>query len=676
MARRFGTTLLAVIAALGLLGMPVGPGAPAVVHAARPDLTITTSARYDVQPQERRVRVTVDMTLTNHLKDTTTRRFYFNEAFLAVMPGSSGFKASWSGSGSPSVRVSRRTDDYTLLRFGFPQRLYSGKTVKYRLVFDLKDPGGAPVRELRVGETLVSFPVWSFATDSTSGSSVSVVFPSGFEVDVEAGSIPPPTKDDEGRLVFRSGRLDKPLDFFAYLVGDRPGSYASAVIRTQVGSQPVAVLVRSWPDDEPWAERVSRLFRDGLPLLGERIGLAWPLEGQLVVEEAVSRSTSGYAGLFDPSTGRVEIAYYADDFVVLHEAVHGWFNGALLADRWANEAFASWYALEVAEDLEVEAQPDVLTDELREARIPLNAWGPVGAEDLVVEDYAYAASLELARLVAERAGDDGLRRVWQDAAGGVGAYQPPTGAPELVEVVPDWRGLLDLLEARTTASYDDLWREWVARPSDLPLLDARATARDRYTEVAGATRGWRLPRIVRDAMRMWRFEDAAALLDGAQTSLAQRRAVESAAAQAGLIVPDTMRSTFEDEDGFEDTLAQAAGELETIERYVEAAALRPTSSSPLTDLGLYGTNPDADLSAARSAYARGDLEAAVAAAAAAAGVWSTAEAVGQGRAVSIGLLVLAGLLALVLAFVALRRRRHRRPAAFGTSDPDTTTPTA
>jgi len=658
MRRRLGTTLLALVAALGLLGAPAGPTTPAEVRAARPDLTITTSARYDVQPQQRRVRVTVDMTLTNHLKDTTTRRFYFNEAFLAVMPGSSGFKASWSGSGSPTVRATRRTDDYTLLRFGFPQRLYSGKTAKFRLVFDLKDPGGAPVRELRVGETLASFPVWSFATDSTPGSTVTVVFPAGFEVDVEAGSIPPPTRDEEGRTVFRSGRLDKPLDFFAYLVGDRPGSYASEVVRTEVDAQPVAVLVRSWPDDEPWAERVSRLFADGLPLLGERIGLGWPLDGQLVVEEAVSRSTSGYAGLFDPSTSRVEIAYYADDFVILHEAVHGWFNGALLSDRWANEAFASWYALEVAADLEVDARPDVLTDDLLEARIPLNAWGPVGTEDTVVEDYAYAASLELARLIAERAGDDGLRRVWQDAAGGVGAYQPPTGGPEVNDVVPDWRGLLDLLEARTTASYADLWREWVARPGDLLLLDARAAARDRYTDIAGGTRGWRLPRIVRDAMRMWRFQDATALLDAAQVSLEQRAAVEAAAAEAGLIVPDTMRSTFEDEDGFDDTLAQAAGELETIERYVEAAALRPTTSSPLTDLGLYGTNPDADLAAARSAYARGDLDAAVAAAAAAAGVWSTAEAIGQGRAVSIALLVLAAVLGLALLGVAMRRR-HR-----------------
>ena len=64
--------------------------------------------------------------------------------------------------------------------------------------------------------------------------------------------------------------------------------------------------------------------------------------------EAVSRSTAGYSGRYDPAAGRIEIAYYADSFVVLHEAAHAWFDGSLLADRWANEGFASWYALDAA----------------------------------------------------------------------------------------------------------------------------------------------------------------------------------------------------------------------------------------------------------------------------------------------------------------------------------------
>ena len=113
---------------------------------------------------------------------------------------------------------------------------------------------------------------------------------------------------------------------------------------------PVGLTVRHWKEDVAWGKRVGGLFERGLPQLSERIGLPWPRDEGLVVQESVSRSTGGYAGLFDPTRGHVEVAYYADDFVVLHEAAHAWFNGNLLADRWALEAFASYYALEAAAD--------------------------------------------------------------------------------------------------------------------------------------------------------------------------------------------------------------------------------------------------------------------------------------------------------------------------------------
>lgn len=655
-ARRLAAMLLALVAAIGMLGTPLGPTAPAEVRAARPDLTITSHATYDVQPEEQRIRVTVELTLTNHLKDTKTKRFYFDEAFLDVMPRSSGFKLTRKGF-SPTAKVQKRTDAYTRLRLAYP-RLYSGKTAKYRLTFNLNDPGGAPTRDLRIGDSLVSFPVWAFATDSTPGSSVSVTFPTGYEVKVEAGSIPAPTTDETGRTVFETGKLDKPLEFFAYLVADRPGAYREETVTTTVLGDPTELTIRSWPDDAPWAERISGLLQGALPALGEQIGLAWPHDEPLTVEEAVSRSTEGYAGLFDPGRSLVEIAYYADDFVVLHEAAHGWFNGSLLADRWSNEAFASYYAVEVAEALEVEARGEELTDELRAARIPLNAWGPIGQEPGAQEDYAYAAALALASAIGDRAGADGLRAVWADAAAGISAYQPADGAVERADGPPDWRGLLDLLEARTDATYSDLWRTWVARPNDLHLLDARAASRQRLEEVTAQAGDWRLPRPIRDALRAWRFADADALLADATAVLEARTQVDSAAAESGLIAPAGLRLAFEDDDGFADAKAEAAAELATIERYAAALALRPAESNPFIELGLYGETPEADLVAARDALARGDLEDSVAASTDAADTWAGAEALGQGRAFSIALLLLAGLLVVVMVVTTVRRRRR------------------
>ena len=660
-ARRLATLCLAVVAAIGLLGMPVGPTTPLEVRAATPDLTIVSNARYDVQPDKQRVRVTVDLTLHNRLKDTLTKRFYFDHAFLDVLPRASGLKLTTGGK-SASVKVVKKTKSYTRLQLNLASRLFSGKTATYRLTFNMTDPGGAATRDLRIGDSLVSFPVWAFATESTPGSSVTVVFPPGYDVKVEAGKMPGGTTDDKQRTIFRSGRLERPLDFFAYLVADRPGAYQDATVKTEVRGAPIDVHVRSWQDDAPWAKRVSGLIRVGLPALGERIGLDWPDYRQpLTVQEAVSRTTGGYAGLFDPAAGKVEIAYYADDFVVLHEAAHAWFNGSLLADRWANEAFASYYATVAAADIERKVRVEALTDELKTSKIPLNDWGPVGSEDVAQEDYAYAASLTLATEIAARAGGEGLTAVWTAAMSGVGAYQPPGGgAAETVDEPPDWRGLLDLLEEETDASYEDLWRAWVARDTDLSLLDARAQARTRYAAIVTEAGDWHLPRPIRDAMRAWRFSDATALLSDAEAALDGRDAVIEAARAAGLTAPATLRLAFEDDDGFADSTAETTAELDVIARYVAAEALRPAEITPFLTLGLWGQTPETELDESRTAFAMGDLQASASASEDAAQTWSNAESLGQSRAISIGLIALAILFGLALLITTLRRRRRRR----------------
>ncbi len=459
--------LLAAVVALGLVAAPPGV---AEVRAATPDLTLVSNARYDVEPEEKRVRVTVDIVATNRLRNTATRRYYFDRAFLAVPPGASEFKLT-SESGSPGVRVSESRPGYQILALTFGRRINAGRSARFRLTFNLADAGGEATRTIRVGTALAAFPVWAYASEDTPGSTATVVFPKGFRVKVEAGKMPEPTVDGAGRTIVATGKLDDPLSFFAYLVADRETEYAESEVTARIGAAEAALKIRSWPDDPEWKTRVTDLFGRGLPALHQLIGLPWDRDEPLVVQEAVSRTTGGFAGVFDPREGQIEVAYYADDFVILHEAAHVWFNGRLLADRWANEALASNYAEQAGEELGVPVTVAELTDELKKAAFPLNAWAPAGG-DPTSDDYAYAASIVLAREIADRAGNDRLRRVWRAAADGEAAYQPPpvdpasSGAPERSDGPLDWRGLLDLLEDRTGEEYVDLWREWVTREGE------------------------------------------------------------------------------------------------------------------------------------------------------------------------------------------------------------------
>ncbi|MBI3752013.1 MAG: hypothetical protein HY263_10230, partial [Chloroflexi bacterium] len=604
------------------------------------------------------VAISVAITATNHLHDTATKHYYFRTAFLAVLPNTSGFKLK-AASGSPSVSVSKRTATYTVLKLDFGSNLGAGATRTFTLTFVLKDPGGAPDRPIRISPSLVSFYAWAFATPSTPGSSVTITFPSGYETTIGRGPLTGPTTGIDGTLTWTSGPLADPLAFVADVTADHPSDYVDVARSVAIGSQEASLVIRAWPDDTPWRTRVGDLVVRALPVLSEEIGLPWPIPEPLVVQEALVRSTGGYAGLFDPAQHRIEIAYAAPSGVVLHEAAHAWFNGALVADRWAAEAFASYYAEVAAARLKVAIVSPELTATTRTAPIPLNAWGAIGSASADTETYAYAASLEVARAIAARAGSDGLQRVWGLAASHLGAYQPSAGPGETVNAAPDWRGLLDLLEDATGRSYLDLWRTWVVRTEDLPVLDARAEAREAYARGVQDAGGWLLPRSIRDAMRAWQFGVAEQQLTDAEAVLRQRTALERASAAASLQLPVALRHAFESGD-LTGASAEAAAELAALGAIGEATAAQPRTTTPLEEIGLIGASPDEALRASRSAFAAGDLDTATRTATEAKTAWTTAAVVGRGRVISAIGLVIALLLLIGLFLGAWRRRSAAR----------------
>ena len=652
---------LAFVVALGV--MPALAPAPAA--AARPNLTMVGETTYDVLPEEGRIAVTVRLTATNHLKNTSTRRFFFRTGFLTVLPGTSGFKVT-GGAATPRVTVSSRTETYTNLRINFGANLAAGKSTTLTLTFDLKDPGGAPNRPVRVSPSLVSFAAWAFATPETPGATVSVRFPPEYNVSVQRGPLQGPVTESTGHLVWSSGELDAPLEFVADVAADRPSDYAETKLQVDLEAGPAAVVLRSWPDDPEWRDRVQGLIERALPVLEREIAVPWPLDGELSVEEALVRATGGYAGLFDPRESRIEIAYSASDGVVLHELAHAWFNGRLVADRWIAEAFASYYAGLAATELGVDPVAPALPDEPSPAAIPLNDWGPSGTDSPDSEAWAYAASLELARLVAARAGPDALQAVWSKAARGVGAYQPDAAAEERAGSPPDWRGLLDLLEAETATEFDDLWRTWIARPEDVPALDDRAATRDLYEQSVALAGEWRLPPPIREAMRSWRFDLAREQLSAADAVQEQRRQLEASAALVGATLPDTLRTKFEGDGGLVAAAAEATAEQAALDAIAAAQAARPTDPAIgdriFTSVGLFLTDPEGQLAASLEHFAEGDLLAAYESAQSADSVWSAAADVGRGRIAGAGLLAVS----LLLLLGMVRARRHRTEAAAAT----------
>ena len=691
MARSLARLAVAVLLVAG--GWLGGAGARPV-DAAAPALTLVASARYDVQPSRHRVRITVSIAATNHRTDTVIRRFWFDHANLAVLPGTTNFRIRAIGSSAhPTVGVASRSGGQTLLRIGFGTKLYSGRTLNLRLTFDLPDPGGRADRDVRIGSAIATFPVWAFGSADTPGGSVTVVMPAGFRVEVLRGPLAGPTPSPSGAQVFSATHLSRPLAFFAYILADRPGAYVVTALTLKAAGEALPMVVEAWQDDAAFGRRTATLLKRAMPALGSVIGLPVPLArawasgtpgvGPLTVREAVTRASGGYAALFDPATGRIEVAYDAAPFVVLHEASHVWFNGWLLADRWAAEGFASYYAGLAAKPLKVAVPPGRLTKPLLAAKVPLNAWladgaGPRGSGSRTQDAYAFAASRRLAELIAQRAGPAGLTRVWAAGAAGESADQPVHGSGEVERDVgaapggtaepaaaaiqrdtpaPDWRGLLDLLETRTDATYDDLWRTWVVRPEEAALLDARTSARAEFAAAVTEAGGWELPRAIRTALDRWQFDEAMAMLGKARAVLAARTSLEADATAAGLTLPSTLREAFEDE-GPEAAQTELAAESAAVERIASDARSRPADPGIVASIGLLGEDPAAQMAQARAAFASGNLAGAVAAADRARDTWLGTTDAGRGRlAIAAGGFAAFGLLLLAWS----RRRRPRAP---------------
>ncbi|MCI0345329.1 MAG: hypothetical protein L0221_07775 [Chloroflexi bacterium] len=610
---------------------------PPAVFAATPSLTLVTDARYDVLPDEGRVAVTVDVRATNHLRDTAANRFFFEQAYLAVQPDASGFRLTANGL-RPSVSVVATEPTHTLLLLRFGTRLAAGTSLALRLTFNLVDPGTPTARDIRVSDTIVTFSAWAFASDETPGSTVNLTLPQGYAVDVLRGQLSGPAADESGVDTWSSGPLETPTSFEAAIRATRAATYLESNRSASIGQDTARITFRGWVDDPAWLEQANRLVLAGAPALAEAIGRPWPLTAPLVIEEGLVGEASDTAGSFSPDRPLIEIAYYAGPEVVLHEVAHAWFNGSRLADRWANEAFASLYAELAAAGLEEPVLSPELIPEIEAARLPLNAWAAAGEAGDATERYGYAASLALGRAILRRAGPDGLAAVWLAIDSG----RRPYGGRATSGPV-DWRGLLDVLEAETGQSYGDLWQRYVLRPQDAPLLDARGSARDAYVALAGEVGDWPMPATIGEAMRAWRFDIAQAAIATAHSVIAQRDRLRVDAAAAGLDLPATLRESF------------AAGRLDRSSAELEAASValheivvaggeRPSSMGPLEWLGLVGSDPETSLGAARGAFTSGDLVAAYDAASEAESAWGAAADVARGRIIG----VLVGLIALGL----------------------------
>jgi hypothetical protein len=645
--------LLAAVAAVFVCAFQ--PAAPTAM-AASSGLSYSSAGTWTVDPRLGRIHVDLQVQAVSLLPDTGGRRYFFPGLQLTLPLSTRNYSATDAQGNDLPVTVQATTAAGVVVDVAFSQRLYAGQSVFFDLRFDLVDLGGSTDRDLRIGQDLISFPVRGYGSPGTPGSSVSVIFPSGFVVQEQFGSLTSQI-GDAGETIFTSGPVPDASDLNAWFTASRNLSVADFLVDT-VAVGPITVTLRYWSDDPGWANQLRRVLVVGYPILRAMTGLGDPHATKLTIEEATTQGIGGFSGEYDVASSRVAISYFADPIVILHELAHLWFNENLASDRWINEGFASYYAERAVLQMGLPDHAPALGPSLMAAAEPLNAWADTGPGS-ATEAYLYGASLQAARAIADRAGAGGLAWVWAQARQHTAAYAAAADGSEDLPAggLTDWRRLLDYLENGTGKSYTDIWRKWVVEPSQIAMLSDRNAARADYQAVEGQMAGWLMPPDVRSAMGSWQFASAEVLLGRARNVLALRQQIADLASGQGTTPPVNLQATFEG-NGTYAALQEANLELRALGEMSEAERARAQSQGAVRAVGLLGTDPEAALDAARDAFSKGDVERALSLAESARSAWAGAGGAGQLRI--LGTLSGAGGALLLLAIYIWTRAGRRQ----------------
>ena len=647
---------------------------PVAAAAADDGLRLQVDATYTVVPDDRVVRVVLDVTATNETpggrEGDEIVDYYFDEIILGLPEEAVALRAR---AGQQELRTTLEPDEgYQLLTVRLPRNLLFRQTQELRVVFDL--PGGEPRSSsaIRVGQAFASFYAWAYG-DPAIGD-VRIVFPAGFDPTTSGSDVRRGV--EEGRWVLQASDVADTDEWYLQVDAGRDASLTAERLDLGGGQR---IRIRAWPEDEEWQTRVSAALADGLPELSALVGLPWPVEGELDVVEVHTPLLEGYAGIFDIVEEEIQVGEDLDEHTILHEAAHAWFNDELWSERWIFEGFADEYgalALEAIEGQTVHPDP---VERDGDAAVPLNDWTwPEAIDDDAADDaehYGYHASWRVLRELVGEIGVDRMREVLQAADGDEIAYvgQP---APEAWERDDDWRRFLDLLEERGgSEDAERIFREWVVEDAEVGVLDERRDARDAYAELLEAGDGWLAPLAVRAPLADWRFDEFERAAAGASDVLEARDALAAEADALGLEPPPSLESAYESaERWFEDAEVLVARQQASLDAIEAATASLGAARDPILSLGLWDVRPEQDLAEARVAWEADELDRARSEAEAVGATLTGAAEVGRTRAL-IGAVVAAGvvLLLVVLLLVgrrSLRRRRAARPAAYATLPAD------
>jgi hypothetical protein len=578
------------------------PGAVPAVAEPEDGIRVEGTVRYEVLPDDERIRVTIDVTLTNLIPDRGLTYSYFDRFGIpapaeaanvsARRVGGGTLSTGWDSTDDPQWRV-LITRLSPVLRYGSPQQL--------EITYDLPDLEPRSDGWTRATPAFATFLVVPYG--DRGHADVEIVVPNSYE-DVHIAGAELSSSKDGDATVFTASDIDEPQEWWA-IVAARDGSLLEEQ-EVEVGDH--NALLKYWPGDDEWAEFASEVVATGIPELEFLIGRPWPVEDELEIVESGIPHAYGFGGWYDSSSDVIEVGDALDAQLMLHELSHAWFNDEFAQERWFGEGLAELYSNLALERMDREFQrPEEVSTE-HEHALPLATWEQVVREAPEQDQYAYPAAWWVISEIYDEIGQEGFQRV---LASGLDSTIPYVGntEPEIVRGIVDWRRTLDLFEVvGGSANATELYETYVVDEDDVPLLDVRAEAREVYDEFVASSAGWGAPRELREAMAYWKFDGVSGLVDTARQVLTLRDEVLAALRDVGVTEIPALAEVYAGAQPIADSIEEAQLYAETAEVLAEAHERPDGAAGILTQVGLIGADADARIREAAATLSDGEVD--------------------------------------------------------------------
>lgn len=599
-----------LVAAIFLLVLGGGP-VPAPAARAEDDLVhIKSHVAYSIQPDQGPVRVTWDVSILNNdpqtenLSGRGTNIFYYDTFTFPLLVGASTVEAKSSEGVLLDISVQEPGQGPAI-----PATIKLDRRLFYQDTYDLH-------MEYQIPETrhpaLIVLPSYAFVPLLASGDEATV--------EVSAPGAQPWATSTEAVDCTQSGTAftcsgSDSVFLAAITEVARPDLTATLSTEVQMRDRKVPVNITYFQGEEAFAQHVSDLAVNGLPVIEDIYGLTYFGPGTINISERVRQVILGYEGLTscDAATAcEVNISPVADDYTVLHELAHLW--SGLYDKRWLSEGFAQYVSILAAPQL-----PEGLVSGTPPARqqasveLQLDDWGEVDSvisaseDDLAVENAGYFRSQRFLDQLEFELGVETLRRTNQ----AIGLDGSPA----------DSRRFMDVLEEVSGRNNDALFQEWVFPDSLDSLLADRREARDRLTNVIARAQEEGLtedvPGQIQEQVDAWQFQDAFTALDDAEASLnayaelkVELARLREDVASSGLVLANGIQGLIDEWD-FEGAAVAVGQAFEALTAYDIALEKVDAPRSAWEQFGLLGSDPEASIERAAAAFNDGDYAGAI-----------------------------------------------------------------